>query len=498
MIMAKKTDAPNSKKSAKKKAKKQQAEKAELNLELYNEQGIMIDDDERLKINFNIFVRYMLSRRKILIDNNKTLYWYKKQLNLWEKTDITEVCKFARKIMDKVKSDMWQSRFKFELKEILELTAERINEAKNDSNYINLKNGLFNLDKLELEPHTSDIFSTCQLPFEYDENAECQEFLGFIDKLTLKDKELKAVIQEIIGYALTRRVDAQKFFVFWSGGSSGKSTLCDVLLWLAGEENVSTVSLGALSDKFSRSQIEGKILNLATENEAKRVKTALLKQIVGGDVIQIERKGKDPLSYRPYVKCVFAVNNLPQFYENSYGMLRRMLIVPFPALFTDKPNPENKNEFQRIPNFQEKLKPELAGIFNFAMEGYKRLIENNFVFSKSKRIDEIMRLYIQRYNPVQEFIGECLIKAEDEDEKMYKKDLYEKFREWCRDNDLDNPFNNIRGFLTEAKKQFPHFGLPYDELNSNGKPYKSNGNAYILGVAFSEEYDNGEGLLNDD
>ena len=81
---------------------------------------------------------------------------------------------------------------------------------------------------------------------------------------------------------------------------------------------------------------------------------------------------------------------------------------------------------------------------------------------------------------------------------MYKKDLYEKFREWCRDNDLDNPFNNIRGFLTEAKKQFPHFGLPYDELNSNGKPYKSNGNAYILGVAFSEEYDNGEGLLNDD
>jgi len=218
------------------------------------------------------------------------------------------------------------------------------------------------------------------------------------------------------------------------------------------------------------------------------VKTALLKQIVGGDVIQIEKKGKDPHSYRPRVKCVFAMNNLPQFCENSYGLLRRMLIIPFPAVFTDNPNPENPNEFQRIPNFQENLKPELAGIFNFAMEGYKRLRDNNFVFTKSKRIEEIMNSYTKQYSPVQEFVQECLTKYKDS--KVYKKDLYEKFKEWCGENDLDNTFDNIRGFLIEVKKQFSRLGIKFDDTNSYGKPYKSNGRAYIRGVKFTDEYNN--------
>ena len=351
----------------------------------YNELGMSLTEDGELKnINFNIFVKYLLEKYKIVIDDSKNYYFYSKQYNFWLKADISDICRIARKIMHKFKNDTWQAKFKYEVKEILELSAKRISEAEDDENHIN-------------------------------------------QKLTLGDSELKTVLQEIMGYVLTHRVDAQKFFVFWSAGSSGKSTLCDVLVWLAGEENVSTVSLGSLNDKFARSQIEGKILNLATENETKKVKTALLKQIVGGDVIQIECKGKAPRSYRPHVKCVFAVNNLPQFCENSYGMLRRMLIVPFPALFTDNPNTDNPNEFQRIPNFQENLKPELAGIFNFAMEGYKRLRDNNFVFTKSKRIDDIMRNYTQQYSPVQEFTQECLIKANDK--KMYKKDLYEKFRE---------------------------------------------------------------------
>ena len=488
IYMTKKTEKLKAKNTAK---KKKPAEKI-----TYNELGMKFNDDGKLKeINFNIFVKYFLSKYKFVIDKNKNYYLYMKK-HFWGKADISQVCKLARKMLHDVQDDTWLASFKYELKEILELEANRIDGAEDDENYINLENGLFNLETLELESHTHEVFSTCQLPFSYDKQAECPNFMDFMDKITVGDNELKSVIQEIMGYVLTHRVDAQKFFIFWSAGSSGKSTLCDVLVWLAGEENVSSVSLGALNDKFARSQIEGKILNLATENEAKKVKTALLKQIVGGDIIQIERKGKDPRSYRPHVKCVFAVNNLPKFYENSYGMLRRMLIVSFPALFTDNPNPNNPNEFQRIPNFQEKLKAELAGIFNFAMDGYKRLRDNNFVFTNSKCSDDIMKSYTQQCSPVQEFTQECLTKAEGK--KMFKKDLYVKFREWCKDNDLDNPFDNIRGFLAEIQKQFSHFNLPYDDTNSNGKPYKSNGQAYIRGVAFTEEYDNGEGLLNDD
>lgn len=461
-----------------------------------NELGMSFDVEGKFQsINFNILVKYIIKKREIVVDENGNYYWYIKKQNIWVRTNASKICKQIRHTIHKKVPNIWQSRYSHEVKDALFYEAKHVSKLKEAKDYINLENGLFNLKTMELQEHTSEIFSTCQLPFEYDEEAECPNFKDFMEKLTLGDDELKSVIQEIMGYVLTHRVDAQKFFIFWSAGSSGKSTLCDVFVWLAGEENVSTVSLGALSDKFARSQIEGKILNIATENETRKVKTALLKQIVGGDVIQIETKGKDPHTYKPYVKCVFAVNNLPQFCENSYGMLRRMQIVPFPAVFTDNPNPDNKNEFQRIPNFQAKLEPELAGIFNFAMEGYKRLRDNDFVFTKSQRIDEVTKEYTKQYSPVREFVGECLVKSNRE-KRMYKHTLYKSFQKWSNDNDLDNPFYNIRGFLAEIQKQFPHFGLIYEDTGSNGKPYKSGGKPYIRGISFKKN--DGEELLNDD
>ena len=64
-----------------------------------------------------------------------------------------------------------------------------------------------------------------------------------------------------------------------------------------------------------------------------------------------------------------------------------MILIPFPARFVDEP--VAPNDIKLIPNFQAKFTKELAGIFNFAMNGYKRLKESKFVFSKSKAADKL-------------------------------------------------------------------------------------------------------------
>ena len=74
---------------------------------------------------------------------------------------------------------------------------------------------------------------------------------------------------------------------------------------------------------------------------------------------------------------------------------------------------------------------------------------------------------------------------------ILKNGLYEKFKEWCEDGDLYNPFETLRGFLAEARRQFQTSGIAYEEAKSNGK-------SYLRGIGFNEKYDNGEELLNDD
>ena len=74
---------------------------------------------------------------------------------------------------------------------------------------------------------------------------------------------------EILGYALSPVTQAQKFFVFTSRGCSGKSTLGNILYRLAGgSKNVSSVPLNKLNDRFSKSVMVDKVLNLNTESDS--------------------------------------------------------------------------------------------------------------------------------------------------------------------------------------------------------------------------------------
>ncbi|KKL57613.1 hypothetical protein LCGC14_2233680, partial [marine sediment metagenome] len=100
--------------------------------------------------------------------------------------------------------------------------------------------------------------------------------------------------------------------------------------------------------------------------EMDKVDEGTLKAYVGGDLILMERKYRDPITIRPTAKLVFCTNDLPIISDKSNATWRRMLLVPFTNVVPQEA--QNRNLFSELCT-------ELPGIWNWAFQGYKMLQE---------------------------------------------------------------------------------------------------------------------------
>jgi len=72
----------------------------------------------------------------------------------------------------------------------------------------------------------------------------------------------------------------------------------------------------------------------------------------------------------------------------------------------------------------------LSGIFNWALEGYKRLGGQKFIFSESPAMSKSKKQYQQQSNSALEFIDSCLKDAKPED-SVTLKELYHCYMGFC-------------------------------------------------------------------
>jgi putative DNA primase/helicase len=449
-------------------------------LEKYDGQIDMVyNKNDRLTfVDPNVFDRLFLELYQVVtFGRGRYYYMYSKRNHFWSRIETSEIKKKMRDLLQEMEPDQWIPSIGHTLMEVLSLECEKAESLKSPVDYINLKNGLFNRNTFELESHDSGVFSTTQLPFEYDPQAKCPSFMKFLKEIFRGDKALIRLIAEIIGYCLSNGVEAQKFFIFYSEGSSGKSTLCDIIHALAGgEDQVASVTLADLGKKFQRAQLADMQLNISTESDVSgALETPALKAITSGDPIQLEKKGVDPITHRVTTKLLFAVNTLPYPKDRSYAFTRRMIIVPFPVRFTD--NPTGPDEILIDRGIKDELLKELPGIFNFAMRGLKRLKGNEFQFSESELADKIMAEYRRDINPIYDYIRTGI--RVDESGEIATKALYQSFRGWCYENGRSQAAKmEIRRFLREFRNQLVNERISFTQR-------KSNSNYFVKGIAFT-------------
>ncbi|HGD0574876.1 TPA: phage/plasmid primase, P4 family [Clostridium perfringens] len=286
---------------------------------------------------------------------------------------------------------------------------------------VNVRNGLLDIRDMSFKEHTPSYLSTVQLNVEYNPQVDCPQFKKFLNEVL--DCKLIPLVQEIVGYLLTTNTASQKAFVFWGPARTGKSTLLWVVEYLLlGKKNVSNIPWQEIGDKFKTAELLGKLANVFSDLPSKSIDdTGIFKVVTGEDYLMAEKKNKNPFKFKPFARLVFSCNELPRNYvDRTEGFYRRLIIVPFNRqIEKSKIDKALKYKFQR----------EKEGILNWALEGLKRLYENNFEFSENELTDGVKKEYKRENNNVISFVEECC--ELDGLFSCSRIEIYEAYKEFC-------------------------------------------------------------------
>jgi len=302
-----------------------------------------------------------------------------------------------------------------------------------DYNYLAFEDWLLNLTTFALEPHDREKVVLYQLPCKWNETKmEMPTFRKYLsttivskDNLEEQDKETTVLLQEMMGYFLIDSIAAHVSFFLVGGGSNGKSRITTLLERIFGKEFCSFNTIETITtNNWALLDLIGKKLNIANEDESKYVKTSMFKAIISGDTLSGERKyAVKRITFTPRTKFVFSTNSMPTFKGLDYALKRRVIIIPFYQQFKHGDNIIDIN-------LQAKLEAELPGIIGWAVRGAKRLIENEFVFSKSKAVDGMKRDFENEISSAVCYFREELELGKDDDFIGMSK-LFSDYQDWC-------------------------------------------------------------------
>ena len=291
--------------------------------------------------------------------------------------------------------------------------------------YITVANGIYDLESKKLLEFSSSYIIKNKIPWSYNPDAYNETMDKTLDKICCDDKNLRLLIEEMIGYTLFRRNELGKAFILTGQGANGKSTLLEVLNELLGEENIASVSLEELNHRFKTFQLEGKLANLGDDISNKYIEdNSTFKKLVTGEKVNVERKGRDPFDFKNYSKLIFSANELPRINDLSGGLKRRLIFIPFNATFSKKDKDYDPFILDKLTS-QESMEY----LLKLALEGLNRVLENhNFTYAAV--CDDVWEEYEAINNPVVAFL-------EDNDiENEPVKEVYLRYSSWCSENGL--------------------------------------------------------------
>lgn len=288
-----------------------------------------------------------------------------------------------------------------EVMKYLDLICEDIEPS--EANYIAFKNGIYDIVTDTLIPYTPDIILTNRINHNYNVSAYNQLTDTTLDKLACNDNEVRALLEECIGYCFYRRNELGKAFILTGDKANGKSTFLDLIKYILGDTNISALDLRELGDRFSTAMIFGKLANIGDDIGDEFMQgnaVSIFKKIVTGNRIKAELKGKDPFEFNPYVKLLFSANDMPRMRDKTGAVLRRLVMIPFNATFT-------KDDPDYDPFIKYKLITEdsIEYLIQLGIQGLKRVLHNN-EFTVSNKVTNAITEYEEENNPIIAFINE--------------------------------------------------------------------------------------------
>ena len=234
----------------------------------------------------------------------------------------------------------------------------------------------------------------------------------------------------------------QTFNMYIGQGQNGKSVLTDLMSQVLGDYKVGvpiTLLTGA----------RGKIGGLAPEvvlmkgaryaviqepDHAERINVGVMKELVSG-VEPIQARAPymiEPVTFIPQFKLILCANEFMEIKTRDHGTWRRIRVVDFESLFTEKPvsdDLEKPHQFMLDKNLKNKF-PVWREVFAAML--VKRVLETNGEVEDCARVLASSNSYREQQDYISEFIRAKVVK--DTGSSIRKSQLTEEFKIWYSSN----------------------------------------------------------------
>lgn len=278
-------------------------------------------------------------------------------------------------------------------------------------NYIAFKNGVYEIKTNKFLPGAhKELYFRTKLQFDYDASKVCPNFIQWINSAVGQDKEI--VVQAFCRAVLTGYTTSERFLHLVGPGGTGKSTLQQVLIALAGFQGTHTTSLELLeTTRFEAYNLIGKRLALLTDeaNYSKRMDT--LKKITSAsDTLRAERKyGKETINFKPQCLVCMASNEHIASSDTSSGLERRRLTLVMDKVVPASQRRDLINVYE--DHIEGVLVDELSGIVNWALslsfEMMRDVLANPTKHAPSMMLTNFDALIYN--NPIVAWLAECTL-----------------------------------------------------------------------------------------
>ena len=315
-----------------------------------------------------------------------------------------------------------------------------------DANLIAFKNGVLDIVTESFSEFSPEYIITNKIPHNYNPDAHSELLDRVMHKLACQDETVLKLLYQAVGYTFYRRNELRKSFFLLGEKRNGKSTFLDMVGNLLGESNVSNLDLCEIGQQFKTAELAGKLANIGDDiNDEWVSNTAIFKKVVTGDVVTVEKKGKDPFKLRSFAKFFFSANSLPRIGrgKDSAAVLDRLVIIPFDAKFS-------KGDADYDPFIKYKLRCEevMEALIAKSIPALREVLAEQ-EFANSEKVDKSLQEFETSNDPITEFFNEL-----DESDYLNEpiKLVYQKYNTFCLVNNLQ-AMSSIE-FQKRMKKQY--------------------------------------------
>ncbi len=361
----------------------------------------------------------------------------------------------------------------------------------NKENIINFQNGIFHIDTWKLEKHSPKYLSTIRIPCEYHEDVptpETKYFDNFINTLTNGDNEIKKLLFQVMGVAISNVAGyrMKKAILMYGKGNTGKSVLKNFLTSIIGKENCTNIDLKELEDKFGKINLLHK--RMAGSNDMSFVKIKELetfKQAVGGDLIHGADKFEKAIDFKFKGVFWFCANELPKFGgDQGDWVYDRFIVVECKNVI-----PNDKQDKELV----EHLLEEKEYIVSLALKGLKEVIDNKYRYDIPQSCILLNEQYKIDNNSFRTFLQECCIDrvpgAKIEDTNCTKGKIHKVYKQWYKDNYRGGFYETT----SEIKKILENMDKYHIIKTNNGNEYYKD---FTLKEEIQREYKDLLGILD--